>query len=134
MWEILVLLFSVVALLFIVGLSLSCCLIGAIFIKSIRVLREEKRGKIKMQEMHYIEITQQYQLGVIDGCFVVYRLKDGDRYQIKQSSSFEEILSFIISIELQDDRIAMVEDVMIRHKAICDEVKGAIDKAQALNA
>lgn len=134
MWEILVLLFSVVVLLFIVGLSLSCCLIGAIFIKSIRVLREEKRGKIKMQEMHYIEITQQYQLGVIDGCFVVYRLKDGDRYQIKQSSSFEEILSFIISIELQDDRIAMVEDVLIRHKAICDEVKGAIDKAQALDA
>lgn len=134
MWEILVLLFSVVVLLFIVGLSLSCCLIGAIFIKSIRVLREEKRGKIKMQEMHIIEITQQYQLGVIDGCFVVYRLKDGDRYQIKQSSSFEEILSFIISIELQDDRIAMIEDVLIRHKAVCDEVKGAIDKAQALDA
>lgn len=134
MWEILVLLFSVVVLLFIVGLSLSCCLTGAIFIKSIRVLREEKRGKIKMQEMHIIEITQQYQLGIIDGCFVVYRLKDGDRYQIKQSSSFEEILSFIVSIELQDDRIATVEDVLIRHKAICDEVKGAIDKAQALDA
>lgn len=87
-----------------------------------------------MQEMHIIEITQQYQLGVIDGCFVVYRLKDGDRHQIKQSKSFEEILSFIISIELQDDRIAMIEDVLIRHKAICDEVKGAIDKAQALDA
>lgn len=87
-----------------------------------------------MQEMHIIEITQQYQLGVIDGCFVVYRLKDGDRYQIKQSSSFEEILSFIVSIELQDDRIATIEDLLIRHKAICDEVKGAIDKAQALDA
>nr|DAI25262.1 MAG TPA: hypothetical protein [Caudoviricetes sp.] len=134
MWEILVLLFGIVVLLFIVGLVLSCCLIGAIFIKSIRVLREEKRGKVKMQEMHIIEITQQYQLGVIDGCFVVYRLKDAERYQIKQSSSFEEILSFIISIELQDDRIAIVEDVLIRHKAICDEVKGAIDKAQALDA
>ena len=134
MWEILVLLFSVVVLLFIVCLSLSCCLIGAIFIKSIRVLREEKRGKIKMQEMHIIEITQQYQLGVIDGCFVVYRLKDAERYQIKQSSSFEEILSFIVSIELQDDRIATVEDFLILHKAICYEVKGAIDKAQALDA
>lgn len=87
-----------------------------------------------MQEMHIIEITQQYQLGVIDGCFVVYRLKDAERYQIKQSSSFEEILSFIASIELQDDRIATFEDVLIRHKAICDEVKGAIDKAQALAA
>lgn len=134
MWEILVLLFGIVVLLFIVGLVLSCCLIGAIFIKSIRVLCEEKRGKIKMQEMHIIEITQQYQLGVIDGCFVVYRLKDAERYQIKQSKSFEEILSFIISIELQDDRIATVEDVLIRHKAVCDEVKGAIDKAQALGA
>ncbi|WP_109079268.1 hypothetical protein [Aggregatibacter kilianii] len=132
MWEILTLLFGVVVVLFIVGLALSCCLIGALFIKSLRVLKAEKE-EIKMQEMHLIEITQQYQLGVIDGCFVVYRLKEAERYQIKQSTSFEEILSFICSIELQDERVATIEDVLIRHKAICDEVQGAKQKAQALD-
>ncbi|RDE97934.1 hypothetical protein DPW02_00160 [Aggregatibacter aphrophilus] len=133
MWDLLAFLLCVVVGLFIVGLSTTCAMAIAIFIKTMKKPYQQKE-EIKMQEMHIIEITQQYQLGVIDGCFVVYRLKDGDRHQIKQSKSFEEILSFIISIELQDDRIAIVEDVMIRHKAICDEVKGAIDKAQALAA
>ena len=133
MWDLVAFLLCIVVGLFIVGLSTTCAMAIAIFIKTIRTPYKQKE-EIKMQEMHIIEITQQYQLGVIDGCFVVYRLKDGDRHQIKQSKSFEEILSFIISIELQDDRIVMVEDVLIRHKAICDEVKGAIDKAQALDA
>lgn len=133
MWDLVAFLLCVVVGLFIVGLLTTCATAAAIFIKTMKKPYQQKE-EIKMQEMHIIEITQQYQLGVIDGCFVVYRLKDGDRHQIKQSKSFEEILSFIISIELQDDRIAMVEDVMIRHKAICDEVKGAIDKAQALAA
>lgn len=133
MWDLVAFLLCIVVGLFIVGLSTACAIAIAIFIKTIRTPYNQKE-EIKMQEMHIIEITQQYQLGVIDGCFVVYRLKDAERYQIKQSKSFEEILSFIISIELQDDRIAMIEDVIIRHKAVCDEVKGAIDKAQALDA
>ena len=133
MWDLVAFLLCVVVGLFIVSLLTTCATVAAIFIKTTKKPYQQKE-EIKMQEMHIIEITQQYQLGVIDGCFVVYRLKDGDRHQIKQSKSFEEILSFIISIELQDDRIAMIEDVMIRHKAICDEVKGAIDKAQALDA
>jgi len=133
MWDLVAFLLCVVVSLFIVGLLTTCTTAATIFIKTMKKPYQQKE-EIKMQEMHIIEITQQYQLGLIDGCFVVYRLKDGDHHQIKQSKSFEEILSFIISIELQDDRIAIVEDVMIRHKAICDEVKGAIDKAQALNA
>lgn len=133
MWDLVAFLLCVVVGLFIVGLLTTCATAAAIFIKTMKKTYQQKE-EIKMQEMHIIEITQQYQLGVIDGCFVVYRLKDGDRHQIKQSKSFEEILSFIISIELQDDRIATVEDVLIRHKAICGEVKGAIDKAQALDA
>lgn len=83
------------------------------------------------QEIHILELSKRYQLGVTEGGFVLYELKLNDKgtwERVKGAfvTSFEVLLDKLLRLELKNEDINTLEEMKRTLEAIRAEFREAV--------
>lgn len=89
-----------------------------------------------MNEQHIIELSNRYQITIIDNGFILYQLvltKNGSwkRAKAQHCKNFSAVLDSLEHCELAEEDVATLQDCLKVREAIAAEIREVICKSQS---